>query len=104
MSTRARRFAAWLAGPVAALLAAVPGPASACAVCLGGPGDRTQTGFLLGSLFLSALPLLLVGALALWIRRRARLLADEAAAGVVRLPEAPARRAPPAGAAQPASR
>ena len=105
MSARARRCAAtWSAAPVAALLAAAPGTARACAVCMGGAGDRAETGFLLGSLFLSALPLVLVGAIVLWIRRRARLLTAEAASGSLRSPETPARCAPSLGTAQPARR
>lgn len=52
---------------------------SACAVCTGGANDQTQAGFLLGTLLLSTLPLVLIGALALWIRHRARRLAAEQA-------------------------
>jgi hypothetical protein len=59
----------------AAVAAALPRAAEACAVCMSGREDDTQRAFLLGTLLLSALPLVLIGGLILWLRRRARDIA-----------------------------
>jgi hypothetical protein len=64
---------------VAALLVA-PRIAHACSVCTGGQKEEVGTAFLVGSLFLSVLPLAAIGAVAWWLRRRSRALADAATA------------------------
>jgi hypothetical protein len=56
---------------VAAALAA-PRAAAACAVCSSGREDEARIAFLWTTVFLSALPLLLAGGIALWLRRRLR--------------------------------
>jgi len=61
---------------VAALLLA-PRAALACAVCTGGQKDDVSRAMLVGSLFLSVLPLVAVGAVVWWLRRRARAIAAE---------------------------
>jgi hypothetical protein len=60
------------------LLAAAPRAAHACAVCTGAESEATGRAFLVGSIALSLLPLAAVGAMALWLRRRARSLDDPA--------------------------
>lgn len=81
------RLARGLAVATVAALAAAPRVASACAVCSAGRDDKTQGAFLFGSIFLSVLPPAVVGGIAWWIWRRARQIAAEEAAGVIRLPE-----------------
>ena len=51
--------------------------ASACAVCTAGREDETQLAFLLTTVFLSVLPLAIVGGGLWWLRRRARALESE---------------------------
>jgi hypothetical protein len=65
---------------LAAVLCAFPHAAQACAVCMSGREDDNQRAFLAGTILLSTLPLALVGAIAWWIRRRARELAAREAA------------------------
>ena len=80
---------------LALVLAAAPRLAAACAVCSSGRDDETQLAFLIGTIFLSLTPLFLIGGVAYALWRRAKRLAADEAAGVIRLPE---RRAPrPAG-------
>jgi ABC-type tungstate transport system substrate-binding protein len=57
-----------------ALLAALPRAALACAVCTGGTEDDTRIAFILTTVFLTALPLILVGSLVFYLLRRARSL------------------------------
>jgi hypothetical protein len=79
----------WPAALVAALLAASPRVAEACAVCFASRDAETQAALIYGTVLLSVLPLLLVGGIALFLRRRARQLAVEEAARA--LPAAPSR-------------
>jgi hypothetical protein len=66
---------------VAAALALAPGAALACSVCMAGRTEEQRNAFLATTGVLSALPLLMVGGLMWWLRRRARALeAQEAAA------------------------
>jgi hypothetical protein len=57
----------------AVLLAVTPAPASACAVC--GANGGGAANFLSSTLFLSLLPLVMIGAGLLWLRFRARATA-----------------------------
>ena len=65
--------------PLAAVgLLLLPDPARACAVCQSAQDAETQTAFLFATLFMTLLPLSLIGASALWLRRRLRQMrADE---------------------------
>jgi hypothetical protein len=60
---------------MAALL--VPRFAVACAVCFTGREDETRIAFIATTVLLSALPLLLIGSLVWWLRRRAHRVRDE---------------------------
>lgn len=53
-------------------LALVPGVAEACAVCSAGREDETRTAFIVSTAGMTLLPLLLVGGIALWLRKRFR--------------------------------
>jgi hypothetical protein len=64
----------------AAGLLAAPRVAQACSVCTGGQKDEVGRAFLVGSLFLSVLPLAAIGAVVWWLRRRSRALASGATA------------------------
>ena len=59
----------------AALL--VPRLAVACAVCFTGREDETRIAFLATTVLLSALPILLIGSLVWWLRRRSHQIRDE---------------------------
>lgn len=73
---------AW-AWPLAALLLLAPRASQACYVCMSGRDDETRTAFLLTTVFLSVLPLLFIGGLVWWLRRRARALEAEGAEPVL---------------------
>jgi hypothetical protein len=84
------RSAAALFAPALWLL---PRVALACPVCTGGQEEAVGRAFFIGSLVLSGLPLVAVGAIAWWLRRRARALAAaaaEAAPAADRVAPAPA--------------
>ena len=67
-----------LAAAALAIALATPRLAAACAVCMGGVGGGTQKAFATGSLFLSVLPLAVVGTAVWYLRRRARAIEREA--------------------------
>jgi hypothetical protein len=67
-----------LAAASAAIAVATPRLAAACAVCMGGVGGGTQKAFATGSLFLSVLPLAVVGTAVWYLRRRAKAVEREA--------------------------
>jgi hypothetical protein len=69
-----------LEGALAAALLLAPRAAFACPVCSGGQKEEVGRAFFLGSVILSILPLVAAGALAWWLRRRARALAASSAA------------------------
>jgi cbb3-type cytochrome oxidase subunit 3 len=93
VSLRAR-VSGILVAAVALALSVAPSAASACAVCTGGQDDETLAAFLAGTITLSLLPLAMIGGLVWWLRRRARQLAAEEAAGVIRLPVSGSRSGP----------
>ena len=66
-----------LHGLLAVSLLLAPRAALACPVCTGGQKEEVGRAMLVGSLFLSVLPLVAVGAVAWWLRRRARTIAAE---------------------------
>ena len=74
-----------------ALVALAPLDAGACPLCIAAQDKGVQIAYMTASAFMSVLPLALVGGLILWLRRRARQLAFEEAAGVIRLPTAAVR-------------
>ena len=67
-----------LAGLGAALCIGAPELARACAVCAAGTEEASRLAFILTTIFLSALPLLMVGALLWWLWRRTRQLERDA--------------------------
>ena len=72
------RSARWAGVPaLVALLSGLPRLASACAVCTAGREDETQLAFLLTTLFMSVLPLAIVGGAVWWMVRRSRQVARE---------------------------
>lgn len=74
-----------------ALVALAPLDAAACPSCLAAQDKGVQIAYMVATVFMSVLPLALIGGLAFWLRRRARQLALEEAAGVIRLPIPTAR-------------
>lgn len=80
----------WLL-PATALALALPDVASACAMCTSAQDDTVQAAFAIASLFMTLMPLAVVGGLVWFLRRRAQKLRDEEAAGVIRLPLASER-------------
>jgi hypothetical protein len=55
----------------------VPQMATACAVCFTGRADETRIAFIATTALLTALPILLIGSLVWWLRRRAHEIRDE---------------------------
>jgi hypothetical protein len=55
----------------------VPKMAYACAVCFTGRADETRTAFIATTGLLTALPILLIGSLVWWLRRRAHRIRGE---------------------------
>ena len=56
---------------------ATPRLAEACSVCLGGTGGGTSRAFAIGTLFLSVLPLAVIGTAVWYFRRRAKQIERE---------------------------
>lgn len=79
------------AAAVAVLALALPGAAHACAMCISAQDDAVQAAFAIASVFLSVTPLAMIGGIVWWLRRRARQIRAEEAAGVIRLPLAAQR-------------
>jgi hypothetical protein len=69
---------------VAVVLA--PRMAEACAVCSPNAGDPSGPAFARAALFLSLVPLFMLGGIGWYLWRRARQIAADEAAGVTRLP------------------
>ncbi len=72
-------------GAAPALLCWVPASAWACAVCVTGQEDETRNAFLLTTVFMSALPLAMIGSIVGWLLWRVRRLHAETD-GLPRLP------------------
>ena len=81
--TRLERTGSWIGSLALGVL--VPRAALACSVCSAGRDDETRAAFLLTTVVLSALPLLLVGGFAWWLRRQLRA-SDRPAASPARAP------------------
>jgi cbb3-type cytochrome oxidase subunit 3 len=60
-------------------------------MCVSAQDDSVQAAFAVASLFMTAMPLSVIGGIVLYLRRRARQVAAEEAAGVIRLPLGPDR-------------
>ena len=73
------------------LVLLAPLEAAACPLCIAAQNENVQIAYILASAFMTFLPLGLIGGLVYWLRRRARLLALESEAGVIRLPSAAER-------------
>lgn len=58
------------------LLLLVSRPAYACAVCFSAKNDDNQIAYIATTGFLTFLPLIFAGGLILWVRRRARSIAQ----------------------------
>ncbi len=63
----------WVPALVLGLVVAFPDQAHACAVCFD-PRAENRFAFLATTVFLSVLPLSMVGSVGLWLRKRAREL------------------------------
>ena len=69
---------AWIAGLGAALCLGAPELARACSVCTSGTEEASRLAFILTTAFLSALPLVMLGAVLWWLWRRTRQLERDA--------------------------
>lgn len=69
-----------VAGLTAMLIVASPALAEACAVCGAGRDEAARGAFIATTVFLTLLPLLAIGGAVLWLRRRARRLAEQSVA------------------------
>jgi hypothetical protein len=70
-----------IAGAVATLLLGWPEVGRACAVCFSGRSEETRQAFTLTTVFLTFLPLLAIGGMVWWLRKRARQLESESPGG-----------------------
>jgi hypothetical protein len=61
----------WIVPLALLLLVALPDAAHACPVCFD-PREENRVAFLATTIFMSVVPLGMVGGLGLWLRRRAR--------------------------------
>jgi ABC-type transport system involved in multi-copper enzyme maturation permease subunit len=77
-----RAKALWTIAIVWLAWMAAPGLAAACSVCTAGRDEENQLAFLLSTIFMSVLPLLVIGTIVfvLWRRIRQAELADPAPA------------------------
>lgn len=66
-----------LVAMVATAMLLVPHLATACSVCFTGRADETRIAFIVTTGLLTALPVLLIGSLIWWLRRRAQQIQDE---------------------------
>ena len=66
-----------LVAAISTVVLLAPRLAVACAVCFTGRADETRIAFLVTTVLLSALPILLIGSLVWWLRRRAHQIRDE---------------------------
>ncbi|MDD9944412.1 MAG: hypothetical protein OXU20_25430 [Myxococcales bacterium] len=64
------RTASGLAALALGVVGAFPETVSACSVCFSAKNEENQIAYLASTGFLTFLPLLLVGALLLWVRKR----------------------------------
>jgi hypothetical protein len=62
----------WFAGSAIPIVLGSPQISWACAVCSAGREDENRLAFILTTIFLTALPLSLVGGVVWWLRGRAR--------------------------------
>jgi hypothetical protein len=62
---------------VATAMLLVPNLATACSVCFTGRADETRVAFIVTTGLMTALPLLLIGSVIWWLRRRAQQIDDE---------------------------
>ena len=67
-----QRPAHWLLAISIGVTLWLPGLAQACSVCMTGREDENRLAFILSTAFMSLLPLILVGAVILWLRKLAR--------------------------------
>ncbi len=67
-----------IAGLGAALCLGAPELAQACSVCMSGTEEANRLAFILTTIFLSTLPLVMVGSVLGWLWRRTRQLEREA--------------------------
>ncbi len=58
-------------------IALAPNTAFACAVCFTGRSDETRIAFIATTVLMTALPLLMIGSLVWWLRRRAQQIQRE---------------------------
>ncbi len=69
-------------GAILIVLTSAPSVADACSVCSTGREDENRVAFLLTTVFLSALPLAMIGGAIWWFRRRIRAMEkDESTLG-----------------------
>lgn len=81
---------------LAAVFVYLPGVAGACSVCSAGRDDENAAAFLISTIFMSALPLIAIGAIGYGLVRRVRKFEaeKEALAATRRVSTAPLQSAP----------
>ena len=93
-----------LSGVALLVLVGLPRLAQACSVCSAGREDENRLAFLVTTVFLSSLPLAMIGGTLWWLRRRVlQLEREQAVAGSGAALRSPDRVIPERGAAPAAS-
>lgn len=93
MSGRGSRSHNRLGGAIAAaIVLGAPRLAGACSVCMSGREDENRTAFILTTVFLSVLPLAMIGGLGWYLRRRSRAIAESEGRATPSLGQAPLPR------------
>jgi len=81
MTTTMTKMRSWAVLTLMTLSAASwPGMATACSVCTAGKDEENQLAFLLSTIFMSLLPLIVIGTIVFVLWRRIRKLEQEEAA------------------------
>ncbi|MFP8879760.1 MAG: hypothetical protein AAEJ52_11355 [Myxococcota bacterium] len=76
---------AWVPVVPLAVIPLLPGLARACAVCFSGRSDETREAFIATTAFMTFLPILLIGGVVWWFRRRVLAMRAEERAIAARL-------------------
>ena len=84
----------WLVGIAIPIVLGFPRIGWACAVCSAGREDESRLAFLLSTVFLTTLPLLIIGGVIWWLRGRVRQLEAAAKPAISRRWESKATSAP----------
>jgi predicted cobalt transporter CbtA len=76
-SARQRVGGVWLVSLLWTVILLVTKPTLACSVCAGSDPEEVRSAFIVTTAFMTFFPLLMIGGVIYWLRRRFRQLASE---------------------------